>query len=242
MNKEINETIAVLDFGGQYNQLITRRIRDLGVYSELYPNTVTAEELKQLDLKGIIFSGGPNSAYVEGAPSCDPEIYELGVPILGICYGMQLMTHDFGGKVEAANHREYGKATMTVQNRDVKIHKGLPEEQLVWMSHGDKIVAPPEGFTVDATSPSCPVAAMSNVDKNLYGVQYHPEVRHTEHGNALLKNFVYEVCNASGEWSMENFIDMEVEKIKQAVGDKKVLCALSGGLILPLLRCSFTVP
>ncbi|EZH64597.1 GMP synthase [Bacillaceae bacterium JMAK1] len=230
MNKEINETIAVLDFGGQYNQLITRRIRDLGVYSELYPNTVTAEELKQLDLKGIIFSGGPNSAYVEGAPSCDPEIYELGIPILGICYGMQLMTHDFGGKVEAANHREYGKATMTVQNRDVKIHKDLPEEQLVWMSHGDKIVAPPEGFTVDATSPSCPVAAMSNVEKNLYGVQYHPEVRHTEHGNALLKNFVYEVCSASGEWSMENFIDMEVEKIKEAVGDKKVLCALSGGV------------
>lgn len=229
MNKEMNETIAVLDFGGQYNQLITRRIRDLGVYSELYSNEVTAEELQQLDLKGIIFSGGPNSAYVEGAPTCDPKIYDLGVPILGICYGMQLMTHHFGGKVEAANHREYGKAMIQVENES-KVFKALPSEQLVWMSHGDKIVAPPENFIVDATSPSCPVAAMSNEAEQLYGVQYHPEVRHSEHGDALLKNFVYEVCNASGEWSMENFIDMEVEKIRAAVGDRKVLCALSGGV------------
>ncbi|MBB6450895.1 GMP synthase (glutamine-hydrolyzing) [Geomicrobium halophilum] len=229
MNEEINETIAVLDFGGQYNQLITRRIRDLGVYSELYPNTVSAEELKALDLKGIIFSGGPNSAYVEDAPNCDPAIFDLDVPILGICYGMQLLTHHFGGKVEEAHHREYGKATFSLKNPS-KLLKDLPAEQSVWMSHGDLIVEPPKGFQVDGTNPTCPVAAMSNEEANLYGVQFHPEVRHTEHGNNLLKNFAYEICQCKGEWTMENFIELEVEKIRTNVGDRHVLCALSGGV------------
>ncbi|WP_332633402.1 glutamine-hydrolyzing GMP synthase [Halalkalibacter flavus] len=227
---ELNqEMIVVLDFGGQYNQLIARRIRDLGVYSELHSNKLTAEEIKKMNPKGIIFSGGPNSAYVEGAPKCDPAIYDLGIPILGICYGMQLMTQHFGGKVDAADHREYGKATIKVENQS-KIFKGLPIEQSTWMSHGDLITAPPEGFVVDAFNPSTPVAAMSNEAQNLYGVQFHPEVRHSEFGNDMLKNFAFEVCGCTGDWSMENFVEVEMEKIREQVGDKQVLCALSGGV------------
>ncbi|MFC0042785.1 glutamine-hydrolyzing GMP synthase [Metabacillus iocasae] len=221
--------IVVLDFGSQYNQLITRRIREFGVYSELHPHTITAEEIKALNPKGIIFSGGPNSVYGENAFHCDENIFELGIPVLGICYGMQLMTHHFGGKVEAASHREYGKATINVQNDSLMYHE-LPKEQVVWMSHGDLVVQTPEGFEVDATSISCPIAGMSNKDKKMYGVQFHPEVRHSVHGNELLKNFVFEVCEAEANWSIENFIDMEMDKIRQTVGDKKVLCALSGGV------------
>ncbi|SDH78091.1 GMP synthase (glutamine-hydrolyzing) [Alteribacillus persepolensis] len=224
-----HEMIVVLDFGGQYNQLITRRIRDLGVYSELHPNTINAEQIKALNPAGIIFSGGPNSAYADGAPACDPEIFDLGIPILGICYGMQLLTHHFGGKVEAANHREYGKAIITVEN-DSKLYRDLPKEQSVWMSHGDLIVAPPEGFEVDATNPSCPVAAMSDSARRMYGVQFHPEVRHTQHGDALLKNFAFEICGCAGDWTMSNFIDEQVEVIREQVGDRNVLCALSGGV------------
>lgn len=224
-----HETIVVLDFGGQYNQLITRRIRDLGVYSELHSHKITADELKEMNPIGIIFSGGPNSAYVEGAPKCDPAIYDLGIPILGICYGVQLMTHHFGGKVEKASHREYGKALLNIENQS-DLFKGLPIEQTVWMSHGDKIIAPPEGFTVDASNPSCPVAAMSDESRKFYGVQFHPEVRHSEFGNDLLKNFAFEICKAKGEWSMENFIEEEIKKIREQVGDRNVLCALSGGV------------
>jgi GMP synthase (glutamine-hydrolysing) len=227
---ELNqEMIVVLDFGGQYNQLIARRIRDLGVYSELHSNKLTAEEIKAMNPKGIIFSGGPNSAYVEGAPKCDPAIFDLGIPVLGICYGMQLMTQHFGGKVDAADHREYGKATIKVENQS-KIFKGLPIEQSTWMSHGDLIMAPPEGFVVDAYNPSTPVAAMSNEARNFYGVQFHPEVRHSEFGNDMLKNFAFEVCGCKGDWSMENFVEVEMEKIREQVGDKQVLCALSGGV------------
>ncbi len=229
MMENINEMIVVLDFGGQYNQLIARRIRDLGVYSELHPNTITAEEIKKMNPKGIIFSGGPNSAYVEGAPKCDEAIYDLGIPVLGICYGMQLMTQHFGGKVEAAEHREYGKAIIKIENPS-KLYDGLPLEQSVWMSHGDKIIAPPQGFVVDAQNPSCPVAAMSDVSRKYYGVQFHPEVRHSQYGNQLLENFVYKVCECEGNWSMENFIELEMQKIRNLVGDKKVLCALSGGV------------
>ncbi|WP_413376224.1 glutamine-hydrolyzing GMP synthase [Alkalihalobacillus sp. 1P02AB] len=229
MNELNQEIVVVLDFGGQYNQLITRRIRDLGVYSELHSHKITVEELKGMNLKGIIFSGGPNSAYAEGAPHCDPAIFDLGVPILGICYGMQLMTQHFGGKVDAADHREYGKANINVQNQS-KLFMGLPIEQSVWMSHGDLILAPPSGFVVDASNPSCPVAAMSNEERKFYGVQFHPEVRHSQFGNELLKNFVYEVCQCEGEWSMENFIEIEIEKVKERVGNKNVLCALSGGV------------
>ncbi|WP_462413154.1 glutamine-hydrolyzing GMP synthase [Neobacillus sp. Marseille-QA0830] len=221
--------IVVLDFGSQYNQLITRRIREFGVYSELHPHTITAEEIRRMNPKGIIFSGGPNSVYDENSFRCDEAIFDLGLPILGICYGMQLMTVKFDGKVEPAKQREYGKATMTTEQESI-LFEGLPNEQIVWMSHGDLVVEVPPGFTVDATSPSCPIAAMSNKEQNLYAVQFHPEVRHSVYGNELLKNFVFRVCDCSGSWSMESFIEMEMAKIRETVGEKKVLCALSGGV------------
>jgi len=223
------EKIIVLDFGSQYNQLITRRIREFGVYSELHPHTITAAEIKEMNPKGIIFSGGPNSVYDEGAFRCDEEIFELGLPILGICYGMQLMTMHFGGKVEKAKNREYGKALLTLHNQN-RLFEGTPGEQVVWMSHGDLVTMSPPGFSVDGINPSCPIAAMSDESRKLYAVQFHPEVRHSIYGNELLKNFVFKVCECEGNWSMENFIEIEMEKIRQQVGDKKVLCALSGGV------------
>ncbi|GIN88477.1 GMP synthase [glutamine-hydrolyzing] [Heyndrickxia sporothermodurans] len=229
MAKLTQEMIVVLDFGSQYNQLITRRIREFGVYSELHPHTITVEEIKKMNPKGIIFSGGPNSVYDENAFHCDEAIFELGIPVFGICYGMQLMTKHFGGKVEPAKHREYGKAKITIQN-DSKLFEKLPKEQIVWMSHGDLVTATPEGFSVDAVSASCPISSMSNKDRQLYAVQFHPEVQHSEYGNDILKNFVFDVCDCSANWSMENFIEIEMEKIRQTVGDKKVLCALSGGV------------
>ncbi|WP_421180811.1 glutamine-hydrolyzing GMP synthase [Metabacillus dongyingensis] len=224
-----DEMVVVLDFGSQYNQLITRRIRELGVYSELHPHTLTAEEIKKMNPKGIILSGGPNSVYGEQAFRCDEKIFDLGIPVLGICYGMQLMTHYLGGKVEAANHREYGKATLNVQT-ETALFADLPKQQIVWMSHGDLVADIPSGFIVDATSPACPFAAISNEERRFYGVQFHPEVRHSEFGNDMLKNFVFEVCGCSEEWSMENFIEMELQKIREQVGEKQVLCALSGGV------------
>ncbi|MRX74130.1 glutamine-hydrolyzing GMP synthase [Bacillus lacus] len=229
MTANNQEMILVLDFGSQYNQLITRRIRELGVYSELHPHTLTADMIKRLQPKGIVLSGGPNSVYGENAFRIDDEIFQLGIPVLGICYGMQLMTHYLGGKVEPAGHREYGKALINVDGSPALFNE-LPQQQVVWMSHGDLVVKVPEGFTVDATSPSCPNAAMSNVERNLYGVQFHPEVRHSEYGNDMLKNFVQDVCECKEKWTMENFIEVEMEKIRNTVGDKKVLCALSGGV------------
>ena len=227
---EVNQgMIVVLDFGSQYNQLITRRIREFGVYSELHPHTITAEEIKKLNPAGIIFSGGPNSVYDESAFRCDEAIFELGLPIFGICYGMQLMTQYYGGKVEPAQNREYGKATIGIQNES-KLFNNLPKEQIVWMSHGDLVVETPAGFQVDATSESCPISAMSDRERKLYAVQFHPEVRHSEYGNDILKNFVFEVCSCKGDWSMGNFVEVEIEKIRQKVGDKQVLCGLSGGV------------
>ncbi|MED4354506.1 glutamine-hydrolyzing GMP synthase [Schinkia azotoformans] len=229
MREQVNEMILVLDFGSQYNQLITRRIREFGVYSELHDHEITIAEIKKINPKGIILSGGPNSVYGENTFDCDSEIFNLGIPVFGICYGMQLMTHKLGGKVEKASQREYGKATIKIENHS-KLYKDLPEEQVVWMSHGDLVVNTPEGFVVDATNPSCPVAAMSNEEAGFYGVQFHPEVRHSVYGNDMLKNFVFEICRCQGNWSMENFIEMEMQKIRETVGDKKVLCALSGGV------------
>lgn len=225
----IHEMVVVLDFGSQYNQLITRRIREFGVYSELHPHTLTAEEIKKMNPKGVILSGGPNSVYGENAFSCDEAIFDLGIPVLGICYGMQLMTHTLGGKVEAADHREYGKATIDIHGKP-SLFSDLPEQQVVWMSHGDLVKEIPQGFSVDAISTSCPYAAISNEERKFYGVQFHPEVRHSEFGNDLLKNFVFSICECAGNWSMENFIEMETDKLKAKVGNKKVLCALSGGV------------
>ncbi|MFD1038903.1 glutamine-hydrolyzing GMP synthase [Virgibacillus byunsanensis] len=226
---DTNEMILVLDFGSQYNQLITRRIREQGVYSELHSHKLTAEEIKRMNPKGIILSGGPHSVYDENSFSCDKEIFELDIPILGICYGMQLMALHYGGHVAKAKNREYGKALIDL-NDDTLLFKDTPEHQTVWMSHGDKVLEMPSSFQIDATSPSTPIAAMSDTTRNLYGVQFHPEVRHSEYGNHILKQFVYDACHCVGEWTIENFIDMEVEKIQEQVGNRNVLCALSGGV------------
>lgn len=223
------EKIVVLDFGSQYNQLITRRIREFGVYSELHPHTLTAEDIKKMNAKGVIFSGGPNSVYDVNSFDIDPAIFELGVPVLGICYGMQLMSKHFDGKVEKASQREYGKAEITIQKKN-DLFAGLPEKQTVWMSHGDLVTSAPSGFDVIATSESCPIAAIANESRKFYGVQFHPEVRHSVYGNELLRQFVMDICGAKGDWSMESFIEIEMEKIRAEVGDKQVLCALSGGV------------
>lgn len=223
------QKVVVLDFGSQYNQLITRRIREFGVFSELHPHTITAEEIKAMNAVGVIFSGGPNSVYDDNAFKVDPAIFELGLPVMGICYGMQLMAHTLGGKVESADTREYGKAEITITTEN-KLFGDLPKEQVVWMSHGDHVTEVPAGFEVIATSASCPVSAMANAERKFYAVQFHPEVRHSVYGNELLKQFVFDVCGAKGDWSMHNFIEIEIAKIREQVGDKKVLCALSGGV------------
>lgn len=227
--ENVQGMILVLDFGSQYNQLITRRIREFGVYSELHSHKMSIEKIKELNPSGIILSGGPNSVYGENSFRCDEQIFELGIPVLGICYGMQLMTHHFNGKVERAKEREYGKADIHITEDPVLFRK-TPKEQAVWMSHSDKVIEAPEGFRVDATSHSCPVAAISHEDAKMYGVQFHPEVRHSEYGNDLLRSFVFDVCEAKDDWTMEHVVEMEVEKIREQVGGRKVLCALSGGV------------
>jgi len=224
-----HEMIVVLDFGGQYNQLIARRIRDLGVYSELLPFNTSADKLRELAPKGIVFSGGPASVYAEGAPTVDPAIYELGVPIFGICYGMQLMTHQQGGKVEPAHKREYGKSDIDFAEGSALV-QGLDSRQTVWMSHGDHVTELPAGFRVDASTEHAPVAAMSDPDRKFFAVQFHPEVRHSVHGNEMIRNFLFGVCGCKGDWTMGSFIDDMVRDIRNEVGDKKVLCALSGGV------------
>ncbi|WP_025729091.1 glutamine-hydrolyzing GMP synthase [Atopobacter phocae] len=224
------EKIIVLDYGSQYNQLITRRIRELNVFSELLSHRITAEEIKAMGhVKGIILSGGPNSVYEEGAFTIDPAIYELGIPVLGICYGMQLTTHILGGTVEGADHKEYGKATVNIL-KDNPLFAGLPTEQTVWMSHGDLVKEVPEGFEIIGRSATGVNAAMMDESRQIYGVQFHPEVRHSEYGHDLLKHFAFDICHCSADWSLGNFIDIEVEKIREKVGDRKVLLGLSGGV------------
>ncbi|MBW4840391.1 MAG: glutamine-hydrolyzing GMP synthase [Paenibacillaceae bacterium] len=228
MNKP-NEMIVVLDFGGQYNQLIARRIRDLGVYSELMPFNTPVERLREIAPKGIVFSGGPSSVYAEDAPHIDPAVYDIGVPIFGICYGMQLMAHQLGGKVERAEKREYGKADVDFAEHSA-LTRGLDAKQTVWMSHGDHVTQLPDGFVVDASTEHAPIAGFANPDRSMYGVQFHPEVRHSVHGNEMIRNFLYEICGCEGNWSMETFIEDAVRDIRDRVGDGKVLCALSGGV------------
>ncbi|GAB2673554.1 glutamine-hydrolyzing GMP synthase [Paenibacillus thermoaerophilus] len=227
MNKP-NEMIVVLDFGGQYNQLIARRIRDLGVYSELLPYSTPVDKLRELNPKGIVFSGGPSSVYGEDAPKVDPGIYELGVPILGICYGMQLMAYQLGGKVERAGKREYGRAEVEFKPHSRLLGK-LEPKQVMWMSHGDHVTELPAGFVLDAATDHA-VAAMSNADRKLFGVQFHPEVRHSVNGNELIGNFLFDICGCSATWTMESFVENTIREIREQVGDKKVLCALSGGV------------
>ncbi|MBM9930214.1 glutamine-hydrolyzing GMP synthase [Pediococcus pentosaceus] len=224
------DKIIVLDFGSQYNQLITRRIREFGIYSELLSHKITAEEIKKINPKGIIFSGGPNSVYDKDAFRIDPEIYKLGIPILGICYGMQLMTYNLGGRVEPADNREYGHADIDVTDDQAVMFKELPAKQTVWMSHGDLVREVPEGFKTVATSANCPIASMADDARKFYGVQFHAEVRNTQYGNEILRHFAFDVCEAKANWSMNDFIDMQVQKIRETVGDRKVLLGLSGGV------------
>lgn len=229
MTKQHHEMIVVLDFGGQYNQLIARRIRDMGVYSELVPYNTSIERIQELNPKGIVFSGGPASVYEENSPMVDPRIYELGLPIMGICYGMQMMSHQLKGKVERAGKREYGKADVVFQPGSELAH-GLEANQTVWMSHTDLVVELPEGFRVDAGTEHAPIAAMSHPEKRFHAVQFHPEVRHSVYGNEMIRNFLFRVCKCKGDWSMETFIEDKVQEIRETVGDRKVLCALSGGV------------
>jgi GMP synthase (glutamine-hydrolysing) len=221
--------IIVLDFGAQYNQLIARRVREANVYCEVVPYNVSIEKIKSLNPKGIIFSGGPASVLDEGAPFCDKEVFNLGVPILGICYGMQLMGVMLGGSVERAAQREYGKNDITL-NTDGKLFSGIDKDTTCWMSHTYFVSELPEGFSCIASSSNCCNAAMENKEKKFYGVQFHPEVSHTPRGMEVLRNFLYNVCGCSGDWIMSSFAEQSIKAIRDKVGDKKVLCALSGGV------------
>ncbi|MFY9615557.1 MAG: glutamine-hydrolyzing GMP synthase [Candidatus Dormiibacterota bacterium] len=222
------ETVLVLDFGSQYSQLIARRVREAKVYCELVPGTASIEKLRQLNPRGLILSGGPASVYEEGAPHPDPAIYDLGVPVLGICYGMQLMAEQLGGGVEPSSKREYGLASLVVDDKK-SIFGRMPNQMPVWMSHGDRISAPPPGFRVLAHSGNSPVAAFGD-DRGRLGIQFHPEVVHTPLGKEIIRNFLYDVCECSGSWEPASFIESAVQSIRAQVGDKRVICALSGGV------------
>ncbi len=225
-----NELVIVLDFGGQYNQLIARRVRECHVYCEVKPYTMPLEEIKALNPKGLIFTGGPNSVYDEKSPHITKEIFDLGIPVLGICYGCQLMAYTLGGTVcDASEKSEYGKTEVKL-NTDTVLFKGLEEEQICWMSHTDYISQVPEGFSVTATSPACPTAAMECVERKLYGTQFHPEVNHTPKGKDMLAKFLFDVCGCSGDWTMTGYIESQIKQIRETVGDGKALCALSGGV------------
>lgn len=224
-----HELIIVLDFGGQYNQLIARRVRDLKVYCEVLSYETPIEKIKEKNPKGIIFTGGPNSVYLEDSPTIGREIFELGIPVLGICYGSQLMAHLLGGRVCPAPAREYGK-TNTFFDTSSLMFKGIGENSITWMSHTDYIESTPEGFVSSAHTDNCPVAAMENADKKLYAVQFHPEVMHTEKGIEILNNFLYEICGCAGDWSMSNYAQTAIKAVREKVGGGKVLLALSGGV------------
>ena len=226
MNREM---IIVLDFGGQYNQLIARRVRECNVYCEVHPCTMSLEKIREMAPKGIIFTGGPNSVYKDDSPTCPKEIYELGIPVLGICYGSQLMAYQLGGRVETAPVSEYGKTEVEVDNSS-KLFEDVSPKTICWMSHTDYIAEAPEGFRVTAHTPVCPVAAMERPEKNWYAVQFHPEVLHTQEGKKMLSNFVYKVCGCSGDWKMDSFVETTIREIREKVGEGKVLCALSGGV------------
>ncbi len=224
-----HQKVLVLDFGGQYNQLIARRVRDLGVYSDLKPCDMTAEEIVKYGPIGIIFTGGPNSVYDKNAPHVDKTVLSLGIPVLGICYGAQLIAHTLGGKVEHAETSEYGRREFSFV-KDSPLSEGIPKASVCWMSHTDRVTALPAGYGVLASTPSCPVTAYGSEEKKIYGVQFHPEVAHTEYGNKLLENFLYRVCGAKGDWTMKNFVEEQVVKLRERIGDRKVLCAMSGGV------------
>ena len=227
-----NQKILILDFGGQYNQLIARRVRECNVYCEVKPFSTSLEEIKAFAPIGIIFTGGPNSVYEAGSPHVDTGVYSLGVPILGICYGCQLLAHELGGKVTAAQDdsaREYGK-TETYFDTSCKLFKNIPAESITWMSHGDYMAQVPQGFRLVAHSAACPTVGICDEERGLYGVQFHPEVNHTVYGSEMLHNFLYEICGAVGDWTMADYKRRAIEEIRAKVGDGKVLLALSGGV------------
>ena len=221
--------IIVLDFGGQYNQLIARRVRECNVYCEVHPYTLPLEKIKEMNPKGIIFTGGPNSVYKEESPRCSKEIFDLGIPVLGICYGAQLMSYLLGGEVATAPVSEYGKTEVEVDTTS-KLYEGVSPKTICWMSHTDYISKMPEGFRVTAHTPVCPIAGMENEEKGWYGIQAHPEVLHTQEGSKMLHNFVYSVCHCAGDWKMDAFVEKSIEEIRKKVGNGRALLALSGGV------------
>ncbi len=223
------EMIAILDFGSQYIQLIARRVREHNVYSRIYPAQTPAEELAKLPLKGIILSGGPASVYEAGAPRCDEKLFDLGVPTLGICYGMQLACQILGAEVSPARSREYGRAMLTVRDKN-DLFANMPDDTLVWASHGDQVVNLGQGFATLALTKTCPHAAVRHRDRRFFGVQFHPEVSHTPKGAIILKNFLYDICGCTGDWKMSDFVSEAVQSIRRRVGDAKVICGLSGGV------------
>jgi GMP synthase (glutamine-hydrolysing) len=227
--KMSKESILIIDFGSQYNQLIARKVREENVFCEIVPPTISADSIDLSEVKGIILSGGPASVYQKGAPTCDPRLLSLGIPVLGICYGMQLMAKTLGGTVEHAPSREYGRATLTVLNHDM-LYKGVPKDSVTWMSHGDKVKKMPKGFTRLAMSHNTAIASFANFERKLFGVQFHPEVAHTRHGKAILKNFVKGICRARGDWSMKSFIKDTINEIRMTAGRDKVVLGLSGGV------------
>lgn len=225
-----NEMILVLDFGGQYNQLIARRVRESNVYCEVHPYTMSLEAIKDMQPKGIIFTGGPNSVYAKDAAVCSPELLQLGIPVLGICYGAQLLAHVLHGKVETAPVSEYGRTEVTITDAASPLFENVSAKTICWMSHTDYIAAVPAGFTVTAKTPVCPVAGMENLAAGIYAVQFHPEVMHTAEGKTMLKNFVYNVCHCSGDWKMDSFVQTTIAALREKIGSGKALCALSGGV------------
>ena len=224
-----NEKVLVVDFGGQYNQLVARRVRECNVYCEIVSYRVGLDAIRAQNPKGIIFTGGPNSVYVDGAPTIDPAIFDLGIPVLGLCYGFQLMTHLLGGHVCKAPEREYGKTLVHVDTKS-KVFENVSPETICWMSHNDYAETAPTGFTISAYTDNCPVAAIELPEKNLYGFQFHPEVLHTPEGKTMLHNFVSNVCGCKGDWEMGSFVETSVKALREKIGDGKVLCALSGGV------------
>ncbi len=224
------ELVIVIDFGGQYNQLVARRVRECNVYCEIYSYKTDISKIKEMNPKGIILTGGPNSCYLEDSPTYSKELFELGIPVLGLCYGAQLMQHILGGKVERADVREYGKSTLLVDQKDSAIFKDVPETSTVWMSHFDYISKIAPGFTITSHTKDCPVASCEDKEKGLYAIQFHPEVLHSEYGKNMLSNFVLDVCGCAGDWRMDSFVEEQIKAIREKVGDGKVLCALSGGV------------
>ncbi|MFQ6970063.1 MAG: glutamine-hydrolyzing GMP synthase, partial [Enterocloster aldenensis] len=216
------EMIIVLDFGGQYNQLIARRVRECNVYCEVHPYNMSLDKIKEMNPKGIIFTGGPDVVFEDGAPRCSKEIFELGIPVLGICYGAQLMSYLLDGVVKKAVVSEYGHTEVDVDTSS-KLFEGVSPKTVCWMSHGVYIAQVPAGFRITAHTESCPVAGMECVERNFYGVQFHPEVVHTKEGTRMLSNFVYNVCGCSGDWKMDSFVDTTIKALREKIGDGKVL-------------------